>query len=339
MIIKENYSLKKLNTFGIAAFAEKFVEIQSYDELLNSDLISNHESEIFILGGGSNVLLSRDVKGLVIKNGIETIKILENNRESVTLEIGGGVIWDDLVRYAVDNEFYGIENLSFIPGTVGAAPIQNIGAYGVEFESVFSKLNGINLLSGEEQSFNKELCKFGYRDSIFKHKFKNQFFITSVIIKLNKHKKLNTNYRAINDFINENNIDKSKLTLKDLREIIIAIRKSKLPNPSELGNAGSFFKNPIVEKDIINSIKIHHKDIVFFKISENLYKISAGWLIEKIGYKGKRVGNVGVHKNQALVLVNYGGAKGEEIISLAEEIKHRTFDKFNINLEFEVNII
>jgi UDP-N-acetylmuramate dehydrogenase len=265
------------------------------------------------------------------------IKEIKKDKDFIYLEVGSGVIWDDLVDYCVDRAYFGIENLSLIPGTVGAAPIQNIGAYGVEFDEVFEELEGINLHTSEKKVFDKTECEFGYRVSVFKRKMKNTFIITTVKIKLSLKQSLKTSYRGIQDYIKENKI--SRVDIKTLRKIVISIRESKLPNPNKIGNAGSFFKNPIVDEDHFIQLKSEFKDLVYFDIGKSEYKIPAGWLIEKLGYKGKRVGNVGVHSKQALVLVNYGNATGEELVKLSEEIKSKIFEKFSIILDTEVNIV
>lgn len=339
MKIVDDFSLKKYNTFGLDVFAKKFVLINSEEDII--ELLKNDEVKSMnklILGGGSNILFENDYDGVVLKSDIKGITELAKDNSTVTLEVGSGVVWDDLVNYCVDKGYGGIENLSFIPGTVGAAPIQNIGAYGTEFEEVFLELEGIDFNNYQKRIFNKDECEFGYRDSIFKNKFKNSFLIIKVRIKLNVNPKLNTNYRAITDYIKKNKIKKEKLNVKDISEIITDIRKSKLPDPLVIGNAGSFFKNPIVNKDRFLDLKDEFNDLVFFEIGK-MYKIPAGWLIEKAGFKGARFGNVGVHKDQALVLVNYSNATGKEIVELSNTIKTKILDKFNIILETEVNIV
>ena len=339
MKIVDNYSLKKHNTFGIDANAEKFVQINSEEDVFelmkNLDLKSINK---LVLGSGSNILFKNDFKGIIIKSDIIGITEIIKDSSTVTLEVGSGVVWDDLVNYCVNNRYGGIENLSSIPGTVGAAPIQNIGAYGTEFEEVFVELEGIDLHNSVKRKFKKAECEFGYRDSIFKKLFKNSFLITRVRIKLNVNPKLNTSYRAISDYLRKNKIKKEKLNVAELSKIITEIRKSKLPDPMKIGNAGSFFKNPVVNKDRFLDLKDEFNDLVFFEIGK-MYKIPAGWLIEKAGFKGARFGNVGVHKDQALVLVNYSNATGEELVELSNKIKAEIFEKFNIILETEVNIV
>ena len=340
MKIFENYSLKLLNTFGIDVKAKKFITLSSEMAVFNLlNEIALKDQKILILGGGSNILFNNDFNGIVIKSEIIGINEIDRTEESVTLEIGSGVVWDDLVQYCVNNGYGGIENLSLIPGTVGAAPIQNIGAYGTEFEEVFIELEGIDFNNKIKRIFTKDECDFGYRNSIFKNSYKNTFLITSVRIKLSTKPKLNFRYRAINDYLKQNKISKSELDVKMISEIVKNIRLSKLPDPSKIGNAGSFFKNPIVKYDSFLDLKDEYNDLVFFEIGNKQFKIPAGWLIEKAELKGKRFGNVGVHKDQALVLVNYGNGTGEEIVELSNKIKTKIYEKFNIILETEVNIV
>jgi len=338
MEIKENYSLKNLNTFGLDVKAKHLVTFNVEEdiyEFLEKEEFNNEKT--LILGGGSNILFTDDFDGIVLKSEIVGINELKRDEDNIYFEVGSGVIWDELVTYSVERGYGGIENLSLIPGTVGAAPIQNIGAYGAEFEDVFDELDGIDLTSGQKKKFSKAECCFGYRDSIFKREYKNTFLITKVRIKLDLSPKLKLSYRAIQDYKNEKNI--SKIDLKLLSKIIRNIRKSKLPDPGHIGNAGSFFKNPVINENLFENLKDEFPDLVYFKIDKVSYKIPAGWLIEKSGYKGKKFGNVGVHRKQALVLVNYGNGTGSELLELANEIKSKILDKFNIILETEVNII
>jgi UDP-N-acetylmuramate dehydrogenase len=340
MKIFENYSLKSLNTFGIDAKTTKLISFSDEKEifsLLETNELQNQK--ILILGGGSNILFQNDFDGIILKSEIMGITEIDKNDDHVILEIGSGVIWDDLVDYCVNNGLGGIENLSLIPGTVGAAPIQNIGAYGTEFEEVFIELEGIDLQNKVKRKFSKVDCQFGYRDSIFKKSYINSFLISTVRIRLSRSPKLNINYRAINDYIKQYKISKAKLDIKQISDIVKNIRKSKLPDPSKIGNAGSFFKNPIVKFDRFLDLKEEFSDLVFFEIANKQFKIPAGWLIEKAGLKGKRFGNVGIHKQQALVLVNYGDGTGEELVNLSNKIKSVIFEKFNIVLETEVNIV
>ena len=340
MTIYNNYSLKKHNTFGLDIVAKEFFSAQSEDEIVelikSRDLINE---ENLILGGGSNILFKGNYNGIVINSNLSNINIIEDHKDSVLIEAESGVDWDHLVDYSVENGFYGIENLSYIPGTVGAAPIQNIGAYGVELENVFVELEAIDLKSGEMKLLGKKECQFKYRDSIFKNSLKNKFYISKIRLRLQKNGQLKLNYRAVQDFIKEKSIEISELDLRKVRDIIINIRKSKLPDPHEIGNAGSFFKNPVINNNLFIRLKEKYKDLVFFKLSKDEIKIPAAWLIEKAGFKGKRFGEVGIHDKQALVIVNYGNAESTEIINLSEKIKNKIFEKFNIDLETEVNIV
>ncbi|MBK8946779.1 MAG: UDP-N-acetylmuramate dehydrogenase [Ignavibacteriae bacterium] len=338
MEISENISLKDFNTFGIGYSAKKlirfFSEIEIQEYLKENKII---DENILILGGGSNILFTQNFNGIIFQSGIRGIKEISKTENDIIIEVGSGEIWDDLVNYCVNKNYGGIENLSMIPGTVGAAPIQNIGAYGTEFEEVFVSLEGIDLHKNDKIKFVKSECKFGYRESIFKREFKNKFIITKVVIKLKLSPKINPTYKAIQDEITKGNYP--NLDVKLISEIVRKIRASKLPNPNEIGNAGSFFKNPTIKKNHFEKLILGNSDLVFYKIDENNYKIPAGWLIENCGFKGKRINDAGVHAKQALVLVNYGNASGSEILNLADEIKKVVFNKFQIDLEFEVNII
>ncbi len=336
--VVKNISLKNLNTFGVDVKSKYFVEIYSEEELkqaLNSGEYSNHQK--LILGGGSNILFTKDYDGLVIKNSIPGIKLLDEDSKKVIVEAGAGVIWDELVKYCVDYNFGGIENLSYIPGTVGAAPIQNIGAYGQELEEIFYELNGIYIDSCETKNFNKSECSFSYRSSIFKNELKNKFIITSVKLKLNKNPNVNLSYNSVKKEVEKKNIKQP--TIKAIREIVIAIRKSKLPDPVEIGNAGSFFKNPVITKEKFKVLKEEYPDLKHFFVDENNVKIFAAWLIEKCGWKGKRFGDTGTHKLQPLVIVNYGNASGKEIYEISKMIKSDVKTIFYITLKNEVNII
>ena len=336
--IQENISLKEYNTFGLEANARYFCEINSKEDLIkliSSDLFK--KSKYLILGGGSNILLTSDYDGLVIKNNICGQEIIEENEAFVKIRSYSGNVWHKLVIYCVNNGWGGIENLSLIPGSVGAAPMQNIGAYGVELKNVFESLEAIELSTGKLKTFSKADCKFEYRQSIFKNKLKDKFFIYSINLKLSKSPDINTSYGAIKDTLKEMKI--SDPGIKDVSNAVISIRRSKLPDPIVLGNSGSFFKNPIIENDFYNKIKKTYPNIVGYPNGETHTKVAAGWLIEQCGFKGKRVGNTGSHKDQALVLVNYGNAKGEEIWSLAKNIKKSVKETFGIDIDPEVNII
>ena len=336
MNIQKNVDLKRLNTFGISVKAKNFVDIKNEEdlkEILSSPKFINQSK--FVLGGGSNILLTKDIDDLTIKISIPGINIVDEDNSSVIIEAGAGVIWHTLVEYCVTKNYGGIENLSLIPGIVGAAPIQNIGAYGQELKDVFFSLNGIHLAGGGEESFYNKDCKFGYRDSIFKRELKNKFVVSSVKIKLYKNPEINLSYGLLRNEIDKLNL--SSVTISDVSRVVCSIRKSKLPDPQFIGNAGSFFKNPEVDLDTFDILKVKFPDIIGYNL-ESRVKLAAGWLIEKCGWKGKRIGNTGVHEKQALVLVNYGNATGIEIQKLAEVIKDSVKEKFAVDLEQEVNI-
>lgn len=334
MKIIPSFSLKKYNTFGLAAKAKAFVEIK--DEASLQQLIATAEEPFFILGGGSNILLCQDVPGLVLKNNIKGKKLLRTFKHQVHLEVGGGENWHEFVRWCVDQNYAGVENLSLIPGTVGAAPIQNIGAYGVELKDVFVRLEAIHLHTGERRVFRLKDCAFGYRDSVFKTVYKGQYFITKVVLRLAKQAKINTSYGAI-----QKTLETMGVTQPDIRAIsdaVIQIRQSKLPDPAVLGNAGSFFKNPVISQQTFQVLQARFPKVVSYTLADGKVKVPAGWLIEHSGWKGKRIGNTGSHKDQALVLVNYGGATGKEIYTLAMQIIASVKEKFGIQLTPEVNI-
>jgi UDP-N-acetylmuramate dehydrogenase len=342
MKIHKNYSLKAHNTFSIDATAAAFAHIESTEDL--KAVLSDNQLPIYVLGGGSNILFTKDYYDvLFIKNAISGIKIVENeqNTEGVfsesLLEISGGESWHAVVLWAIEHDLGGIENMSLIPGTIGAAPIQNIGAYGVELKNVFHKLEAFNLQTFENQIFTAEDCQFGYRESVFKNALKGQFLITKVYLKLTRppYHALNINYGDIQKTLSKNHIEKP--TIKDISDAVIAIRQSKLPDPSVIGNAGSFFKNPEIPLAQFNDLKLKFPQIVGYPTAHETVKVAAGWLIETAGWKGKRFGCVGVHERQALVLVNYGGGKGLEIKALAEKIQASIFEIFGIRLMAEVN--
>ena len=334
--IRNNVSLKTFNTFGINVEARSFTEVSSIEELIENQQNSDSEKQVLILGGGSNILFTRDYEGLVIKNNLKGITVLKETETEVWLKVASGEIWHDLVLYCVSRNFGGIENLSLIPGTVGAAPIQNIGAYGAELKDVFDSLEALNLNDLKIEEFNSEQCRFGYRDSVFKHGAKGQYFITSVTIRLQKFPELNTSYGAIRTILDQRGI--TKPTIADVSAAVCDIRNSKLPNPAVIGNAGSFFKNPEIDKDQYLGLKNKYPEIPGYPTDKGI-KIPAGWLIESCGWKGKRIGETGSHKDQALVLVNYGNATGKEIKNLAIEIQKSIMEKFGISIQTEVNII
>jgi len=338
MKIFTNHSLKNYNTFGIDVKAKYFADISSVDELRNA--LANNEvptAKRFILGGGSNVLFVKDYEGLVIKNSIPGFNIISDNDKSAIVEVGAGVVWDELVKYCVDKNLGGIENLSIIPGSVGAAPIQNIGAYGQELKDTFIELKGLFAETGKEKMFDISDCNFSYRDSIFKTELKNKFIITSVKLKLAKNPQVNTSYKQLKDEIQNERINNPKI--EDVRRAVIKIRNQKLPDPKEIGNAGSFFKNPIVAKEKYLILHKSFPDMINYPMNGNHIKIAAGWLIENCGWKGRRNGNVGTYKDHALVIVNYGNATGDEILVFEMHIKQSVEFKFGIRLENEVNII
>ncbi len=338
MQIFQNYSLKKLNTFGLNVSAKYFTEISSTDDLQNLLNDKNYQKENkLILGGGSNVLFKSDFNGLVIHNKIKGIVYEYLNSEEVLVTAGGGVNWHDLVLECVEKNFGGIENLSLIPGTVGAAPIQNIGAYGQELKDVFSNLKGILFKNSDEVVMLKDDCNFGYRDSIFKRVLKEKIIITSVSLKLNTRPELNLDYGNVRAELEKLNLQ--KITVKNVSETICNIRSSKLPDPVKYGNAGSFFKNPEIPAEQFENLKTQFSEIIGYPAPDKKIKIPAGWLIEKTGWKGKRIGNVGTFPKQALVIVNYSDASGEEIIHYAEQVRKAVYDKFKIWLEAEVNIV
>ncbi|AIM59478.1 UDP-N-acetylenolpyruvoylglucosamine reductase [Cellulophaga lytica] len=337
MVIKENISLKEYNTFGIDAKASYFCEVTSVEELREAVALPNYPNK-FIISGGSNMLITTNINALVIHIAIKGISISKEDSANVWLNVMAGENWHNLVLWSLDHNYGGLENMSLIPGNTGTAPIQNIGAYGVELKDSFVSCNALHIKSGEIHSFTKEECKFGYRDSFFKNEGKGKYIITSVVLKLTKKDhNLKVSYGAIKTELQKNNI--TKPTIKDVSDAVIAIRKSKLPNPAEIGNSGSFFKNPIVDKLIFDNFNQNNPDAPFYALPDNTYKIPAGWLIEQCGFKGKRYGDAGVHKNQALVLVNYGNATGNEILELSKKIQNSVLEKFNIQIEAEVNII
>jgi UDP-N-acetylmuramate dehydrogenase len=337
MEILNNFSLKNYNTFGIEAKAEQFVAVHSVSEL-KSILEQNKNQKKFVLGGGSNMLLTKNIEALVIHIDLKGKKILKEDADHVWVESQAGENWHQFVLWAIDQNFGGLENMSLIPGNVGTTPVQNIGAYGTEIKDTFVSCDAINIENQEMRTFTKEECHFGYRESIFKNEVKNQYIITSVVFKLTKQNhKINTSYGDITAELAKNDV--AIPTLKDVSNAVIAIRKSKLPDPAELGNSGSFFKNPILLKSDFEPIHQKFPEMRFFDISETEVKVPAGWLIEQAGLKGKRFGDAGIHKNQALVLVNYGGATGQEILDVSKTVQDTVFNTFGIHIEAEVNII
>ena len=338
MNIIENYPLLKLNTFGVDVKAKYFISINTVNELIELTKTKVFKDlQLLILGGGSNILFTKDFDGLVILNNIKGKEIIDQTKESIFLKIGAGENWHELVMYTVDNGWGGIENLSLIPGNTGTAPMQNIGAYGVEIKETFVELEALEISSGKIVKFNNSDCEFGYRESVFKNKMKNQYIILNITLELKKNPVLNINYGDVNAILESQNINNP--SIKEVSNTIISIRQSKLPDPKIIGNSGSFFKNPIVSLNQLEFIKKKYPNVVNYKINENEVKIAAGWMIERAGWKGKKFNNYGVHEKQALVLVNYGLANGMEIFNLSEEIILDIKDKFGITLEREVNII
>lgn len=337
MEIHTDYSLKTYNTFGIEAKAKQFVAVHSLVEL-QTILTENPTNKKFILGGGSNMLLTQNIDALVIHVDLKGKEVINENDDYAWVESQAGENWHEFVLWTIDQNLGGLENLSLIPGNVGTTPIQNIGAYGVEIKDSFVLCEALHIETQEHVVFKKEECKFGYRESIFKNEVKDEFIITSVVFKLTKRNhQLNTSYGAIETELANQNI--SKPTLKDVSNAVIAIRKSKLPDPKELGNSGSFFKNPVLLKTDFEKIQKQFPDIPHYIVSDTEVKVLAGWLIEQAGFKGKRFGDAGIHKNQALVLVNYGHATGQEILEVAHNIQETILKTYGIQIEAEVNII
>ena len=337
MIIHENFSLKNYNTFGIDATAKYFVEINSLKEL-RSIIGNNDYPRKIVIGGGSNMLLTDNIDALFIHINLKGKSIISESPDTAQVKIMAGENWHEMVMWSLENGFGGLENLSLIPGNTGTAPIQNIGAYGVELKDCFVSCEAIRIEDLQLITLNKEECKFGYRDSYFKNEGKDKYVITSVTFSLTKNNHIiNSGYGAIEEQLERDTIKNP--TIKDISNAVIAIRQSKLPDPIVLGNSGSFFKNPMVSTEVFNEFISKHPEAPFYKISDLTYKIPAGWLIEKCGFKGKRFGDAGVHKNQALVLVNYDKATGKEILALASKIIEEVQNKFNITISPEVNLI
>jgi UDP-N-acetylmuramate dehydrogenase len=337
MLIRENISLKPLNTFGMDVSARWFTALRENEQL--NELFGAAEwknKPRFILGGGSNILFTKNVDALVVRNELKGIEVVKEDADFVYVRSGAGEVWHEFVMDCIKNNRAGVENLSLIPGSVGAGPMQNIGAYGVELKDVFHELEAYHLEEGITKVFSAEECKFGYRESVFKHELKNQFFITSVTFRLKKKPDLNTSYGAIEKELEVMGVKEP--TIAAISQAVINIRSSKLPDPKQIGNAGSFFKNPVVSAEKHAQLKKDFPEIVSFPNGED-FKLAAGWMIEKCDWKGKRFGDAGVHKNQALVLVNYGNAKGNEIYDLSTRVLESVMEKFGVMLEREVNIL
>lgn len=336
MNIEQNKSLLSYNTFGIHASVEYFINVKTISDLTEG-LTFSRDKKLLILGGGSNLLLLNDFKGLALHVDLRGIEMIGEDNDYYYVKAWAGENWHEFVLYCIARQLGGIENLSLIPGNVGASPMQNIGAYGVEIKDVFYELEAMNRETLAVKKFSAAECEFDYRSSIFKTRAKDQYIILNVTYRFSKKHTINTSYGAIENYLIEMGI--TNPDIKDVSDAVIAIRSSKLPDPKQIGNAGSFFKNPVVTKEEFESIKEKYPDVSAYPQQDGTVKIAAGWLIEKAGWKGKRIGEYGVHAHQALVLVNYGGAKGQDIYNLSEDILQDIKAKFDIDLEREVNII
>ncbi len=338
MQFQENISLKNFTTFGVEAKARYFTSFSAYDDLKNL-ILSSHpaESQHLVIGGGSNLLFTKDFDGWILHNEIKGIKITRETDNEVFIKVGGGEIWSELVDFTVEKDWHGLENLSLIPGTVGAAPVQNIGAYGTEQKDTFVQLEACNLITGKICQFNKLECDFGYRHSIFKGGEKGKWIVLNVTYRLQKKGKLHLDYKPLRQSFQNKPAD--QLTVKMVSEVVKNIRRDKLPDPEVLGNAGSFFKNPVVSRQNFLPLQEKFPDMPFYELPNGQIKLAAGWLIEQSGWKGKRMGQAAVHDKQALVLVNLGNATGMEILKLSQAIQADVFDQFNIRLEPEVLIL
>ena len=336
MQTKKNISLKSYNTFGIEVKAQLLIDIES-EEDLKQVYQSNELMALpkLVLGGGSNILFTKNQRKAILKINIKGIEVLDQKDHEVRVKVGAGEIWHQFVLWCLDHNLGGVENLSLIPGTVGAAPIQNIGAYGVELKDVFDSLEAYEIKSGKVRLFDKEQCQFNYRNSFFKGSGKDQYVITSVTFKLTTKPRLNVSYVDIQQRLNDQGL---QINIHNISESVIHIRQTKLPDPIKIGNAGSFFKNPIIEKPLYDALKLIHEDLPHYPVDSKNIKIPAAWLIEQCGWKGKRTDQIGVHDRQPLVLVNYGGGKGLDILKLSEKIQLSIQKKFGIDLKTEVNI-
>ncbi|MBK8711268.1 MAG: UDP-N-acetylmuramate dehydrogenase [Niastella sp.] len=337
MNIHTNYSLKSLNTFGMDVYARQFASFENPEQLLQLQEVSNEFSKCMVLGGGSNILFTKNADRLVIKNEIRGIEIVKEDGDDVYIKVGAGVVWHQFVMYCIENGFAGIENLALIPGNIGASPMQNIGAYGVEIKDVFYSLEAYHKQEAKTYIFYNKDCEFGYRESVFKKKYKDQFIINRVTYKLSKKPAYNIEYGAIKQQLEI--MGCKDLSIKNIAAAVIAIRTAKLPDPKKIGNAGSFFKNPEISDTQFEQLKKEFPNMVGYPVKPGLVKLAAGWLIEQCGWKGYREGDAGCHPLQALVLVNYGNANGQEIFLLSEKILKSVFQKFQVTLEREVNIL
>lgn len=333
MDINRNYSLLNRNTFGINVFADCFVEYNNISEL--KSILQVVKGPLFCMGGGSNLVFMNDFHGTILHSCINTIEIIDENESSVLIKVGSGVVWDDFVEYCVGQGFWGIENLSLIPGEVGASAVQNIGAYGVEVKDVIVKVDAVCLLDGSECTFSNEQCKYDYRNSIFKNELKDQFAVSYVTYELQKKADPKLDYGLLKQTVDQ----MGSVSLQNIRDAVCSIRNSKLPDPKILGNAGSFFKNPVITNIAFKQLQNRYPNIPFFVVTGSIIKVPAGWLIEKSGWKGRNLGPVAVHDKQALVLVNLGGASGYDVKNLADNIIRDVENLFGIMLETEVNYI
>ncbi|MCL4139688.1 UNVERIFIED_CONTAM: hypothetical protein GTU68_054002 [Idotea baltica] len=335
MQIQQHISLQPYNTFGIDVNAKQFITIETIKDL---HTLLEKEKDFFILGGGSNILLTQDIDKLVVHIAFKGIEIVETHKNDVIVKVAAGENWHQFVLWCIENDLGGVENMSLIPGNVGTAPIQNIGAYGVELKDTCVKVEAVEIATGNTKVFSNVECTFGYRNSIFKNELKGKYIIKNVFFKLTKNNhNLNSSYGAIQSELEKNGI--TVPTIKNISDAVIAIRRSKLPDPKELGNSGSFFKNPVIFNLVFQELQKQHPNVPHYKVSKTETKVPAGWLVEQCGFKGKRIGNTGSHKNQALVLVNYGNASGKEVYELSKHIQKTVLDKFGITIEAEVNII
>ncbi|MCB0409315.1 MAG: UDP-N-acetylmuramate dehydrogenase [Flavobacteriales bacterium] len=334
-LLQQNTSLKPYNTFGVDVNSSFFTDVSSVNNL--KQILQKNIKPLLILGGGSNILLTKNFNGLVVKNNIRGIDLLDDTENDVVLKVGSGENWHQFVMYCIDHGYCGVENLSLIPGSVGASPMQNIGAYGVEVKDLIEEVEVLDLKNFSIKTFKNSECEFGYRTSIFKTSHKDKYFITAVTFRLSKKPNLNTSYGAIESELMNRGI--TKPSIKDVSDAVIAIRQSKLPDPAKIGNSGSFFKNPIVTVEELKNIQNEYENVPNYLQEDGTYKIAAGWLIEQCGWKGKKIEDYGVHDKQALVLVNYGGATGQQIYQLSDDIINSVKEKFNVTLEREVNII
>lgn len=337
MQIQKNISLKPFNTFGIDVEAKQYIAVNSTEELTHI-LKRFYASELFVLSGGSNILLTQDIEATVLHIQTKGITVIDQTSYSVLVEVQAGENWHQFVLWCLEHDFGGVENLSLIPGCVGTSPIQNIGAYGVELKDTFYSCEAIHIQTLETRKFTKEDCRFGYRDSVFKNELKGLYIITNVVFQLTKNKhELKTGYGAIQQKLAE--FSELPVSIQRISDAVISIRETKLPNPKELGNSGSFFKNPVVELVFFKQLQTKHPNAPSYTVNDTQVKVPAGWLIEQCGFKGYRKGDAGVHENQALVLVNYGKSTGGEILQLSKAIQYKVHQEFGIQLEAEVNLL